>query len=209
VDLRDNPGGQVEEAACILNLFVDKGQKLFETRYLDLTRKVDVYTAEQNALFRGPMAVLINSGSASASEIIAGSLKDLGRATLVGEKTFGKGTFQDGRLWGSHEKIAIFETEGMYYFPSGWSPQLVGIHPDIAVNFGGKILYREDELFFNPIIPKDLWTGPQSLAWLNQVQCPSLMENWQDASSAILNYDPQVTKAQEWLNCKGKVGINL
>jgi carboxyl-terminal processing protease len=202
MDLRDNPGGQVEEAACILNLFLDKGTRLFETRYMDPVRPVDKYVAEKKPHYKGPLVVLINSGSASASEIVAGVLKDVGRATLIGERSFGKGTFQDGRLWGSHAKIAVFETEGMYYFPSGWTPQLVGIEPDISVEFSDSSAHREEELFYNPIVPRDIWTGPQTLTWIQLMQCQDSAMLWRDLGERNGD-DPQVVKAREWLNCQG------
>ncbi|MEZ0390645.1 MAG: S41 family peptidase, partial [Pseudobdellovibrionaceae bacterium] len=171
-DLRDNPGGQVEEAACVINLFVDKGTLMFETRYLDASRPSDPYVADKDPIYKGPLAVLINSGSASASEIVAGSLRDLNRAKLIGERSFGKGSFQDGRIWGPNPKIALFETEGLYYFPSGWTPQLVGLQPDVQVNFNSSDQVREDELFLNPLVPIDSWVGPQSLTWLTERECP-------------------------------------
>jgi len=206
LDLRDNPGGQVEEAACVLNLFIGKGKLLFETRYLELDRPSDRYVSDQKALYRGPLAVLINSGSASAAEIVAGSLKDHKRATLVGERTFGKGSFQDGKIWGKYQKIAVFETEGMYYFPSGWTPQLVGIEPDLQVNFSITDFHREEDLFYRPLRPKDMWVGPQSISWLQLMQCPESFTLWSEMG--FDSEDLQMTKAFEWLKCRndGKVG---
>jgi carboxyl-terminal processing protease len=209
LDVRDNPGGQVEEAACVLNLFIAKGKLLFETRYMDPLHPVDRYFTQTNPIYKGPLAVLINSGSASASEIVAGTLKDLNRATLVGEKTFGKGSFQDGRLWGAHSRIAVFETEGLYYFPSGWTPQLVGIEPDIKVDFSDVSSYRESEMFFNPVVPKDIWNGPQSITWIQLMQCQDNAKLWNEQlETSSTGEDPQVIKAREWLNCKSatKVG---
>lgn len=198
LDLRDNPGGQVEEAACVINLFVDKGTYEFQTRYLDAKRTPDFYMAENEPVYKGPVAVLINSGSASASEIVAGALRDLGRARLVGERSFGKGSFQDGKIWAINSKIALFETEGLYYFPSGWTPQLVGLEPDVKVDFNDADGQREDALFHNPIMPLDNWTGPQNLAWLLERDCAN-----QDAVlSAAANFDdPQMQKAEAILSC--------
>lgn len=205
MDLRDNPGGQVEEAACVINLFVGKGKLLFETRYLDPAKQVDRYVSERNPIYSKPLAVLINSGSASAAEIVAGSLKDLKRATLVGERTFGKGTFQDGKIWGSYQKIAVFETEGMYYFPTGWTPQLIGIEPDLQVKFANIDFQREEDLFYRPLRPKDLWTGPQTISWLQLMQCPQSPTLWNDLG--FETDDDQMTKAFEWLRCRNdKVG---
>ena len=197
LDLRDNPGGQVEEAACISNLFLERGTFLFETRYMDPSKVSDHYVADSDITYRGPLVVLINSGSASASEIVAGVLKDQGRAKLVGERSFGKGSFQDGKVWGANSKIALFETQGLYYFASGWTPQLVGLEPDIKVNFASSDDQREAELYLNPITPLEVWGGPQSLSWLTEKACDL------DAAidTSLSAEDPQMQKAQALLSC--------
>lgn len=209
IDVRDNPGGQLDQAACVINLFVAKGTTLFETRYLDTTRPSEPYVADQDPIYSGNLAILINSGSASASEVLAGSLKDLGRATLVGEKTFGKGSFQDGHVWGPNARIALFQTEGLYYFPSGWTPQLVGLEPDVPVAFNNSD-QREAELYFNPIHPRDSWAGPQTLPWLNQFGCESQTLGLQDVNELAsgLADDPQLKEAHGWLLCHSKSGKN-
>jgi carboxyl-terminal processing protease len=199
LDVRDNPGGQVEEASCIINLFVQRGTFLFETRYLDSSKPSDRYVAKNDPVYKGPLAVLINSGSASASEIVAGALRDQNRAKLVGERSYGKGSFQDGRIWGPNPKIAFFETEGLYYFPSGWTPQLVGLQPDVQVNFNLADNIREEDLFLNPLVPVDSWTGPQTLSWLNDKECVS-----DSLDSIVAIDDPQMEKAQALLNCGEK-----
>lgn len=198
LDLRDNPGGQVDEAACILNLFVKKGTLLFETRYLDRSRHSDFYYADNSPIYNGPIAVLINSGSASASEIVAGSLKDLGRALLVGERSFGKGSFQDGKIWGANEKILLFQTEGMYYFPSGWTTQLVGLVPDIEVHYNDTDL-REEDLFYKPLMPQPQLMRPTSKAFANKNLNCELSEFKLLASTS--EQDPQLNEAQSWLDC--------
>lgn len=211
IDVRDNPGGQLDEAACIANMFVKKGSLLFQTKYLETLKPGETYTAEEKQIYFGPVAVLINSGSASASEILAGSLKDLGRATLVGERTFGKGSFQDGHIWGPNSKVALFSTEGLYYFPSGWSPQLVGLEPDVPVAFNNSDSQRESEMFFNPIKPMDTWTGPQTLAWLNKSRCSASslsalspqagLGHDEDDRSVLLAEDLQLKEARSWMMC--------
>jgi carboxyl-terminal processing protease len=202
LDLRDNPGGQVDEAACVLGLFLPAGSLLFETRYADLSKKPDQYVNDNSPIFKGPVAVLINASTASASEIVAGVLKDYNRATLVGERTFGKGSFQDGRVWSTNDKVALFKTEGLYYFPSGWTPQLVGLEPDITVDFYSDGSQREEDLYFNPLRPQDSWNGPQSLAWLSQMKCnPAVYAQAQAATNNSTSFDPQIFRAQTWLSC--------
>jgi carboxyl-terminal processing protease len=208
LDLRDNPGGQVEEAACVANFFVAKGTILFETRYLDISKPSERYIAEKDPIFNGPLGILINSGSASASEIVAGSLRDLNRAKLIGERSFGKGSFQDGRVWGPNSKIALFETQGFYYFASGWTPQLSGLQPDIQVNFNLADL-REDELYLNPLVPSDSWTGPQTLSWLNEKECDDGFTSALASFNSNVDFeDPQLQKAQAVLSCGEKNGRN-
>lgn len=198
LDLRDNPGGQVDEAACVLNLFLAKDTLLFETRYLDATRTGELYVADRNQIYDGPMAVLINGGSASASEIVAGSIKDHARGILVGERSFGKGSFQDGGLWRRQSQIAFFQTQGFYYFPSGWTPQLVGLQPDIPVNTVSSDSFREEDLYLVPLRPRDLWNGPQTLAWLHQARCGNR------PLSLVSLDDPQIEKAEEWIQCNAE-----
>jgi len=151
LDLRDNPGGQMEEASCIASLFVGSHKKIFELRYLDPTRKSEEYYGSEDKIFDKPVAVLVNASSASASEIVAGSLRDLNRAVLVGERTFGKGSFQEGELWSQNKKVALFETKGFYYLPSGRSPQMEGLDPDVKVSFDEIIVGREEDQFINPL----------------------------------------------------------
>lgn len=200
LDLRDNPGGQVDEAACVINLFVPRGRLLFETRYINPTQSPDRYISERDPVYLGPISILINSGSASAAEIVAGALKDAGRATLVGERSFGKGTFQDGRIWAANSKIALFQTEGFYYFPSGWTPQLVGLQPDLKIEFGREDFSREADQYFNPVMPPDMWAGPQTISWLLERQC-DFDKPGNPIAEVGSEQDPQVRKAGAWLKC--------
>ena len=151
LDLRDNPGGQLEEASCVASLFLGPDEKIFEIRYFDKSKNPESYFGEEEKLFNGPMAVLINSSSASSAEIVAGALQDLHRAILVGEKSFGKGSFQEGDFWETNKKLALFQTKGFFYLPSGRSPQLVGLTPDVAVKFDELSLGGEMEEYMNPL----------------------------------------------------------
>lgn len=151
LDLRDNPGGQMEEAACVTSLFVGADKRIFEIRYLDAAKKSEVYFGGEDKLTDLPLAILVNSSSASAAEIVAGALRDFNRAVLVGETTFGKGSFQEGEYWSQNKNIALFETKGFYYLPSGRSPQMKGLVPDVAVNFDKIDVARESDLYVNPL----------------------------------------------------------
>lgn len=117
LDLRGNPGGLLNESVNISNLFVEKGEEIVSTKgriqewqksYKGLNTTIDAQI---------PIAVLVDHGSASASEIVSGSLQDLDRAVIVGQKTFGKGLVQTTRNLSYNAKIKI--TTAKYYIPSG------------------------------------------------------------------------------------------
>lgn len=200
-DLRDNPGGQMEEAACIASLFVGGDEKIFELRYLDSSKKSEEYYGGETQIFNKPMAVLVNAGSASAAEIVAGALRDLNRAVLVGERTFGKGSFQEGEYWSQNKKIALFETKGFYYLPSGRSPQMKGLTPDVAVNFDNISVGREEDQFMSPLhAPERRVRSLRSLISGND--CLEM----EDGSSSE---DAQLNKARQVLFCsKAVAGVN-
>lgn len=117
LDLRSNPGGLLMEAVRISNLFIPKGQEIVSTR--GKVKQWDkVYTATENPLDTVmPIAVLVNRGSASASEIVAGAIQDLDRGMIVGTRTFGKGLVQTTRDLSYNAKLKI--TTAKYYIPSG------------------------------------------------------------------------------------------
>ena len=154
IDLRGNGGGMVDEAIKIVNLFVEKGQTVVE---------IKGKTANSNRIYRTlarpryadlPLVVLVDKNSASASEIVAGALQDMKRATLVGQRTFGKGLVQNVRnvAYGGHLKV----TTSKYYLPSGRCIQAIdyseqqkghqlkkdtagGILPDIVMDDSSKV----------------------------------------------------------------------
>ncbi|STX27606.1 carboxy-terminal protease [Legionella beliardensis] len=135
LDLRNNPGGLLDSAIEVADAFIDnkKGDKstivytegrLPESKFTALATPGDI-------LNNAPLIVLINNGSASASEIVAGALKDHKRAVIVGTKSFGKGSVQT--VLPLDEKHAIKLTTALYYTPAGTSIQATGIAPDIQV----------------------------------------------------------------------------
>ena len=131
LDLRNNPGGLLTQAIKISDYFLDNGEIVStKSRKAYENRK---WFAKKGDLIKGKaMIVLINYGSASASEIVAGALKDHKRAILVGENSYGKGSVQS--IIPLKNKGAIRLTVAKYYLPSGKSISEVGVSPDIEVN---------------------------------------------------------------------------
>jgi len=131
IDLRDNPGGLLPQAIEVADLFLDNGTILsIKGRVRKHTK---VYKARPDIDNRAyPIAILINGGSASASEIVAGALQDHKRAVIVGTASFGKGSVQTVEPIG--EGYGLKLTIARYYTPSGRSIQAKGIEPDIVVN---------------------------------------------------------------------------
>ena len=154
IDLRGNGGGIVDEALQIVNLFVDEGQKVVETKG-KTSRSNYIYQTRNKPRYKDlPLVVLVDKNSASASEIVSGALQDLHRATLIGQRTFGKGLVQNVRpiIYGGHIKV----TTSKYYLPSGRCIQAIdyserqkghelkrdtagGILPDIVLNDSAKV----------------------------------------------------------------------
>jgi carboxyl-terminal processing protease len=168
IDLRGNGGGLIDEAIQMLSFFLPKGTEVVSTKG-KVERTCRSYTTQTSPIFPDmPLVVLVDKQSASASEIVAGALQDLHRATIVGERTFGKGLVQNIRpiAYGGHLKV----TTSKYYLPSGRCIQAIdyaerqkghqlhrdtagGILPDIVLSDSAKLditynLYR-DHLFFD------------------------------------------------------------
>ena len=131
VDLRNNPGGLLDQAVSVSAAFMARGE-VVSTRGRT-PEETQRFTARTGDLIKGkPLVVLINGGSASASEIVAGALHDHKRATLIGTRSFGKGSVQTIIPLGSG-KGALALTTARYFTPSGRSIQAMGITPDIQV----------------------------------------------------------------------------
>jgi carboxyl-terminal processing protease len=133
LDLRNNPGGLLDQAVSISSLFLDGGEVVSQ-RGRD-PKDIERYNAQTNgdALHGLPMVVLINSGTASAAEIVAGALQDRHRAAIVGLTSFGKGSVQTVIPLNNGEDGALKLTTARYYTPSGRSIQKTGIEPDLEV----------------------------------------------------------------------------
>ena len=131
LDLRNNPGGILNAAIGVTDMFINKGLIVYtEGRIKDSKLK---FNAKPNAKLPDiPLIVLVNAGSASASEIVAGALQDHGRGIIMGEKTFGKGSVQT--VLPMNNNAALKLTTARYYTPNGRSIQASGVVPDIVID---------------------------------------------------------------------------
>src|SRR5262249_21230278 len=130
LDLRDNPGGLLNQAVSVADEFLDGGLVVYTQGRLD--NQQQKYFAHKKSDFAGfPMVVLVNGGSASASEIVAGALQDQRRAIIEGTQTFGKGSVQT--ILPLDDESALRLTTARYFTPNGRSIQAVGITPDMVV----------------------------------------------------------------------------
>jgi len=143
LDLRNNPGGILNAAVGVSDMFINKGMIVYtEGRIKDSKLK---FNAKPNAKLPDvPLIVLVNGGSASASEIVAGALQDHGRGIIMGEKTFGKGSVQT--ILPMNNNTALKLTTARYYTPNGRSIQTSGITPDIIID---KVKISKIEETFN------------------------------------------------------------
>lgn len=132
LDLRNNPGGLLNQAISVTDTFLRDGLIVY-TQGRDPKSRKDEMAARQATDVTCPVVVLINSGSASASEIVAGALQDRKRAILIGERTFGKGSVQS--IMPLSDGSAVKLTIALYYTPNGRSIQAEGIDPDVELPF--------------------------------------------------------------------------
>lgn len=131
VDLRWNPGGLLDMAIRISDFFLDKDKVIVSTRGREGSGNVKEFRSTNGPLYKGELVVLVNKGSASASEIFSGAIKDNKRGRLVGEKTFGKGSVQ--KFFNLSENTGVTLTIARYFTPSGVSIHGKGIVPDVVV----------------------------------------------------------------------------
>ncbi|MDD4202993.1 MAG: S41 family peptidase [Candidatus Omnitrophica bacterium] len=131
LDLRDNAGGLLDQAVAVSNVFLDKGKRIVSTKTRDESKNMEYY-AQNSAFFKEkPLILLVNGLSASASEIVAGAIKDNNRGQIVGVKTFGKGSVQT--VIGLTDGAALKITTAEYVTPSGEHIDGKGVEPDHVV----------------------------------------------------------------------------
>ncbi|WFS60947.1 S41 family peptidase [Pseudodesulfovibrio thermohalotolerans] len=139
-DLRNNPGGLLNQAVSVADTFLEGGTIVYIQGRNKADRK-DFYASKESGEVKVPMVTLINAGSASASEIVAGALQDLKRSLIIGERSFGKGSVQ--QIIPLSDGSGIKLTTSLYYTPSGRSIQAKGIEPDLRIPF---VAPSEDEM---------------------------------------------------------------
>ncbi|GAH14392.1 unnamed protein product, partial [marine sediment metagenome] len=129
LDLRDNPGGLLDQAIKVSDLFLPEGIVAFQRDNQGIERVFESEDGDQAEII--PLVVLINRGSASASEIVAGAIRDLGRGILVGEQTLGKGSVQQSYTLSDGSELRV--TIARWYTPNNESIDSQGILPDIEI----------------------------------------------------------------------------
>ena len=142
LDLRNNPGGLLNQAIGVVDLFVKNGV-IVSQKGRDVTDEEKFEASKFGTKTDLPLVVLVNEGSASASEIVSGALQDHKRAILVGEKTFGKGSVQAVLPIDNEKTENIKLTIAKYYLPSGRTIQAEGVTPDIIAS-AGKVVQSEE-----------------------------------------------------------------
>ncbi len=171
LDVRNNLGGLIDQAVCVADLFLGRRLAVVELRSVKNQQRNQTLRTRYPAMTRLPLVTLVNAGTGSASEVLLGALRDHGRALIVGERTFGKGTMQTVRPWSSASGIMQLFTTAVMHSPSGRSMQMLGIEPDLTANdrpYGysaGKVVLREEDLF------------PMALPAVSP-QAPEVVGNW-------------------------------
>ena len=191
VDLRSNPGGLLDEAVEISDAFLDGGE-IVSQRGRD-RRDIERYFARKGDFAHGlPVVVLIDSGSASAAEIVAGALQEQHRALVMGERSFGKGSVQT--LLQLDDTTALRLTTARYYTPSGRSVQEGGIEPDILVPQLSDVDYKSRPRFREADLRRHL---------INEAKVDnSVLED-------DIKPDPRFTATAEQLKAKGVTDFQL
>ena len=184
LDLRNNPGGLLNQAVGVSDLFLDSGLIVYTDGRQD-QQKQKFSASRENSRTGFPMVVLVNGGSASASEIVAGALQDHKRALILGTKTFGKGSVQTILPLGGRSALRLTTAE--YFTPNGRSIHDIGIQPDIVMDRS------------TPPSPSGTGTQAKSSETPPASQSPAQGSVAPDSTVQRLKSDPQVERALELL----------
>lgn len=191
LDLRNNPGGLLDQAIELTNLFVDKGVIVSQKGKIEAENRI--YEAvKSKKVSDAPLVVLVNGGSASASEIVSGALQDLKRGLVLGEKTFGKGSVQSIIQINKTEALRL--TIARYYLPSGKTIQAVGLEPDIEVA-PGKISSLDENFALKESDLKQHLQGELEKINANKKETKSTKEDKNIITASQINDDAQLKAA--------------
>lgn len=196
LDLRNNPGGLLEQAIAVSDEFLEPGKLIVYTKGRLASQNMKGFSKNDRAHVGYPIAILINGGSASASEIVAGALQDLGRATLVGSQSFGKGSVQT--IIPLSDGSGLRLTTAKYYTPKGREINGKGITPDIVIEEPQGAAENEDEAK----------AGPDAKQGAETKQGAPRNRRHMVLPGDDLSEDPQLQKAVDFLKVQVKQGGN-
>jgi carboxyl-terminal processing protease len=222
LDLRNNPGGLLSQAVKVSDTFLDSGLVVYTEGRLDNQKQK--YFAHPGGYTELPMVVLVNGGSASASEIVSGALQDHGRAVILGTQTFGKGSVQT--ILPLENGAALRLTTALYYTPNGRSIQVTGVTPDITVdNYAAQVAAREQrevreenlrghfnnkKATTNAPVKKDI-AAPEDPT--KKGETPSETPQEPQVKEGELGKDPQLDRAlqllKNWESVKTTIAANM
>ncbi len=203
LDLRNNPGGLLDQAVDLVDLFVEEGDIVSQKG------KVESENMSYKAHKKGtdkttPIVVLVNGGSASASEIVSGALQDFNRSIIIGEKTFGKGSVQIVMPVNKDEALKL--TVARYYLPSGRTIQALGVTPDIIVHLG-KIDYISDPTLLKERDLKKHLEG--ELEKINKDTIKTKENNLTEDANATIVDDTIITEEQLYKDAQLKSAVDI
>lgn len=193
LDLRNNPGGIIAEAGCTAGLFLGPHKLVYSLKTLsekfELNPNItESYHTQDKEYFKDKLMVLVNNETASAAEILAGSLKDYQRARLVGTRTFGKGSYQVGQAWSQNSQLIFFKTTGFYFLPMGSSPQIVGVQPEVQYLTKRELLQKNRGAFEQG--EGQYWSAINIHDRVLPDRFMNLMSSIQEASNLNANLNP-------------------
>ncbi len=203
LDLRNNPGGLLDQAVDLVDLFVDEGVIVSQKGKMK-SENVSYKAHKEDTDTETPIVILVNGGSASASEIVSGALQDFNRSIVIGEKTFGKGSVQVVMPIGDDEALKL--TVARYYLPSGRTIQALGVTPDIIVHLG-KIDFIEDPILLKE---KDLKKHLEGeLAKIDVKETTSTDQNMTADNNETVVDDTIITEEQLYKDAQLKSAVDI